>query len=102
MKLPRPSGGRRILARALLYGCVFTAIVATREHLRSSDGPLTKTLGHTFNQALAATAKLGLGVSLLHDREGDSNSWLSRNSRKLEKVSHEAYVKSAKVDIYAD
>ena len=102
MKVPRPSGGRRILARALLYGCVFTAIVATREHLRAGDGPLTKSLGSAFNQGLSAVAKLGLGVSLLHDREGNSDSWLSRNSRKLEKVSREAFVSSAKVDIYAD
>ena len=102
MKVPRPSGGRRILARALLYGCVFTAIVATREHLLSGGGPLTKSLGSAFNQGLSTAAKFGLGVSLLHDREGDSDSWLSRNSRKLEKISREAFVSSAKVEIYAD
>ena len=102
MTTPPPPGGRRIVPRAMFYGFTFLAIVAVREHLRSGDGPLQKSLGHTFNTALSATAKLGLGVSLLHDRREDPKSWMSRNSRKLEKISHDAYVSSAKVKLYGE
>lgn len=102
MKKNHSPGGYRIVLRTLLLGVTLLALVAICETFAVCDGPCSKSLGTICNEALIVSAKIGLGVSLLHDQENDRDSWISKRSRKLEEVSHKAFVSAAKVEIYAD
>jgi hypothetical protein len=101
MKKHHPRGGVRIYLRALLYSFAFIALMGVRETLSDGNGPVSSTLGKAFNEVLMATSKLGLGIAMMNLDAPGENTTIGRYSHQLVIASHNAFVRSAKVDIYA-
>jgi hypothetical protein len=101
MKKNHPRGGARIGLRVLLYSFAFIALMGTRETLSDGNGPVSDTLGKAFNEVLMASSKLGLGLAIMNLDKPGENTIIGRYSRELGMVSHQAFVSSAKVEIYS-
>ncbi|RYD44343.1 MAG: hypothetical protein EOP85_09500 [Verrucomicrobiaceae bacterium] len=101
MKRNRPRGDERIYLRALLYLFAFIALMGVRETLSGGNGPVSDTLGRTFNKALMASSKLGLGFSMMHRDAPGESTLIGRYSHDLNILSHRAFISSAKVEIYS-
>lgn len=101
MKKNHPRGGVRIYLRALLYSFAFVALMGVRETLSDGNGPVSDTLGKVFNEVLMASSKLGLGFAMMNLDAPGENTMVGRYSRELGIASHNAFVRSAKVNIYA-
>lgn len=101
MKKNRPRGGARICLRVLLYSFAFIALMGSRETLSDGSGPVSAALGKAFNEVLMASSKLGLGFAVMNLDGPGENTMIGRYSMSLGIASREAFVSSAKVEMYS-